>query len=271
VLRSQFTSVTFVFVLSGCAGTHHAEVGAADLVSDIETELRAADDSLGEGDRDNAHQHLEEARRLLRAPEIQHEPDRHVLFAKLGQLEDRANGTVRPRPVSAPLLAATPAPSPRASEVSPSTELAPERASPISPSDSAPRSASPLDTSDLLIAAAHVDGRKAAAPERADPEAAFKSGPVRDRDRALTLLAKSKRIRSKGQRDQVYREAAAALTSCADEGAELIEHHPELKSRRFAAGGQRLLGPQIPEFCQKKLRWLRKTGAVRADKFAFAR
>ena len=87
----------------------------------------------------------------------------------------------------------------------------------------------------------------------------------------MTLLAKGKRIRSRGQRTQVYSQAAAALTSCAEEGAHLIRQHPELRKRRFAAGGQRLLGTQIPQFCQKKLRWLKKTGAVRADKLAFAR
>jgi hypothetical protein len=280
--------VALVFVLSSCAGTQHVKVSAADLLGDIETELRAADDSLVQGDRDSAHQHLEKARQLLSAPEVQHEPDRHVLFAKLREIDDRSRGTVRPRAVSSPLLAATLTPPPRASEVSASTEPAPARASSLSagtsapspaPStttngtalttvNSAPRSASSLDTSDLLSGTVQPGTSRVGASQRADPEAAFKSGPIRDEERALTLLAKGKRIRSKDQRTKVYSEAAAALTSCAEEGAELIKHHPELKKRRFAAGGQRMLGPQIPQFCEKKLRWLKKTGAVRADKLA---
>jgi hypothetical protein len=141
----------------------------------------------------------------------------------------------------------------------------------ITAAHSASRSASPLDTSDLLSGLVQSDTQRIDAPERADPEAAFKSGPIRDQVRAMTLLAKSKRIHNKGERSKLYTEAATAFTSCAETGAELIKHYPELKRRRFAAGGQRLLGPQIPQFCQKKLRWLKKSGAVRADKLALAR
>jgi hypothetical protein len=254
-------ALALAFVLSACAGTKHVEFGAADL-SGIENELRTAEDSLAQGDRDTAHQHLEEARRLLSAPEIQHEPDRHVLYAKLGALEDRSNGKVRTPAVSSPPFAATPMPAFRAAvEVSPSP----------SPEPAASRNEAPLDTSNLLSALGQPDNAKAAAPEKADPAAAFKSGPLRDQERAITLLAKGKRTRTNGQRTQIYSQAAAALTSCAEDGAELIKHHPELKHRRFAAGGQQLLGPQIPQFCQKKLRWLMKTGAVRANKLADAR
>lgn len=244
-LRALATLMLSGLAAFGCGGQQHVVVSdPGDLAFEIEDRLQAAEASLDQGDPTEAKRILAAARDRLASPEARSDPDRHVLGTRIGELEERAAGRAPvATAVAAPRSSSEPFPPP------------PRPPPPAQPSRAAADAA-------FLLASTAAAGPAPAVEmdddeDDEDPSEAFRSGPVRDHRRGLKLLARAKRAR-KEERMGVYEEAAAALATCAEQGAALLKQHPELKARQFASGAKKVRGDKILKTCSKKLRWVQK-------------